>query len=166
MNGRRSCDLHVLVQSGCDEVLCRTAETTPAAYYMEMLHRCREKVPGVAVSSDFIVGFCGETEESFQKSMDLVREAKFKNSFIFKYSERSGTKAAERYPDDVPEEVKKRRNNDLLHVQNENSRRPPSTGWTVVEVLAEPVAAKCPRRPGATCDREGAGEVMQLTAGA
>jgi tRNA-2-methylthio-N6-dimethylallyladenosine synthase len=68
------------------------------------------------------VGFCGETEESFQKSMDLVREAKFKNSFIFKYSERGGTKAAEKYPDDVPDDVKKRRNNDLLAVQNENSR--------------------------------------------
>jgi tRNA-2-methylthio-N6-dimethylallyladenosine synthase len=53
--------------------------------------------------------------------MELVRESKFKNSFIFKYSERSGTKAADRYPDDIPEEVKKRRNNDLLAVQNANS---------------------------------------------
>ena len=92
-----------------------------ASYYREMLARCRETVPGVAVSSDFIVGFCGETEESFAKSMDLVRDAKFKNSFIFKYSERPGTKAADRYPDDVPEEVKKRRNNDLLAMQNANS---------------------------------------------
>src|SRR5262249_51464722 len=68
------------------------------------------------------VGFCGETDASFDKSMDLVRDGRFKNSFIFKYSERPGTKAADRYPDDVPEEVKKRRNNDLLLVQNENSR--------------------------------------------
>jgi len=74
------------------------------------------------VSSDFIVGFCGETEESFQKSVELVRIAGFKNSFIFKYSERPGTKAAEHYPDDVAEEVKKCRNNDLLVIQNENSR--------------------------------------------
>src|SRR5437660_9908288 len=83
-----------------------------------MLARCRAKVPGVAISSDFIVGFCGETEESFQRSCDLVRESGFKNSFIFKYSPRPGTKADELFPDDVPEEIKKRRNNDLLAIQN------------------------------------------------
>jgi tRNA-2-methylthio-N6-dimethylallyladenosine synthase len=75
-------------------------------------------VPGVAVSSDFIVGFCGETEESFRRSCDLVAEAGFKNSFIFKYSPRPGTKGDELFADDVPEEVKKRRNNDLLAIQN------------------------------------------------
>jgi len=114
--------LHVPVQSGCDEMLKRMKRNYTAGYYVEMLARCREKVPGVSVSSDFIVGFCGETEESFQKSVELVRIAGFKNSFIFKYSERPGTKAAEHYPDDVAEEVKKCRNNDLLVIQNENSR--------------------------------------------
>jgi len=130
--------LHVPVQSGCDEVLKRMKRNYTAAYYREMLARCRELVPGVSVSSDFIVGFCGETEESFQLTMDLVREAQFKNSFIFKYSERGGTKAADRYPDDVPEDVKKRRNNDLLAVQNENSRldHRAQVGATV-EVLVE-----------------------------
>ena len=113
--------LHVPVQSGCDEMLKRMKRLYTVASYREMLHRCREKVPGVAISSDFIVGFCGETEASFQLTMDLVREAKFKNSFIFKYSPRPGTKADDLYADDVPEEVKKRRNNDLLAVQNANS---------------------------------------------
>ena len=113
--------LHVPAQSGCDEVLKRMKRIYTADYYAEMLARCREKVPGVAVSSDFIVGFCGETEESFAKTVELVRAARFKNSFIFKYSERPGTKAADRYPDDIPEVVKKRRNNDLLAVQNANS---------------------------------------------
>jgi tRNA-2-methylthio-N6-dimethylallyladenosine synthase len=112
--------LHVPVQSGCDEMLKRMKRLYSVGEYREMLLRTRERVPGVAVSSDFIVGFCGESESSFQKSMDLVRESKFKNSFIFKYSERPGTKAAERYRDDIPEDVKKRRNNDLLSVQNEN----------------------------------------------
>ena len=83
-----------------------------------MLARCREIVPNVAVSSDFIVGFAGETEESFQKTCDLVRDARFKNSFIFKYSPRPGTRGHELYADDVPEDVKKRRNNDLLAIQN------------------------------------------------
>jgi len=112
--------LHVPVQSGCDEVLGRMKRNYTVSYYREMLARCREKVPGVAISSDFIVGFCGETESSFAKSIDLVAESMFRNSFIFKYSERPGTKAAGKYPDDVPEAVKKRRNHDLLEVQDRN----------------------------------------------
>ena len=114
--------LHVPVQSGCDDVLKRMKRNYTANYYMEMLSRCREKVPGVSVSSDFIVGFCGETDDSYHKTEQLVRAARFKNSFIFKYSERPGTKAADRFSDDVPDDVKKRRNNELLAIQTENSR--------------------------------------------
>ena len=110
--------LHVPAQSGCNDVLKRMKRLYTVEYYREMLARCREKVPGVAISSDFIVGFCGETEQSFQKTCDLVRGAGFKNSFIFKYSPRPGTKGHELYADDVPEESKKRRNNDLLAIQN------------------------------------------------
>jgi tRNA-2-methylthio-N6-dimethylallyladenosine synthase len=113
--------LHVPAQSGCDSVLKRMKRLYTVGFYKEMLARCREKVPGVAISSDFIVGFCGETEESFQRTCDLVREGGFKNSFIFKYSARPGTKADELFADDVPEEVKKRRNNDLLAIQNQVS---------------------------------------------
>ncbi len=151
--------LHVPVQSGCDEVLKRMKRNYTASYYMEMLARCRGLVPGVSVSSDFIVGFCGETEESFLKSMNLVREAKFKNSFIFKYSERGGTKAAEKYPDDVPDDVKKRRNNDLLAVQNENSRADhrAQVGKTV-EVLVEG-----PSRMSKANPDHKVGGVVQLT---
>lgn len=113
--------LHVPAQHGDDEQLRRMKRLYTVEFYREMLARCRERVPGVAVSSDFIVGFCGETEEQFERSCDLVREAGFKNSFIFKYSPRPGTKADDLYPDDVPEEVKKRRNNDLLAIQNKVS---------------------------------------------
>jgi tRNA-2-methylthio-N6-dimethylallyladenosine synthase len=130
--------LHVPAQSGCDEVLKRMKRLYTVGYYREMLHRCRERVTGVAISSDFIVGFCGESEESFQKSCDLVAESGFKNSFIFKYSARPGTKADDLYPDDISEEVKKRRNNDLLAIQGRVSladhRR--QIGRTV-EVLVE-----------------------------
>jgi tRNA-2-methylthio-N6-dimethylallyladenosine synthase len=114
--------LHVPVQSGCNDVLKRMKRLYTVEYYREMLARCRERVPGVAISSDFIVGFCGETEESFERSCELVRTAGFKNSFIFKYSPRPGTKGHELYADDVAEEVKKRRNNDLLALQTEVSR--------------------------------------------
>jgi tRNA-2-methylthio-N6-dimethylallyladenosine synthase len=98
-----------------------------AEYYRDMLRRIYETIPGAAVTSDFIVGFCGETEADFEQTVDLVREGRFKNSFIFKYSPRPGTKAAERFADDVPEEVKRRRNNELLALQNavslEDNRR-------------------------------------------
>ena len=130
--------LHVPAQSGCNEVLKRMKRLYTVEYYKEMLDRCRAKVPGVAISSDFIVGFCGETEESFQKSCDLVRESGFKNSFIFKYSPRPGTKGHELYADDVDEETKRRRNNDLLAIQNKVSLQDHLT-WVGkrVEVLVE-----------------------------
>jgi len=110
--------LHVPAQSGSNAVLKRMKRGYTVEQYREMLGRIRATVPGAAVTSDFIVGFCGETEEDFAETVDLVRESRFKNSFIFKYSERPGVKAAQLYADDVPEEVKRRRNNDLLAIQN------------------------------------------------
>ncbi len=130
--------LHVPAQSGCNEVLKRMKRLYTVEYYRDMLARCRERVPGVAISSDFIVGFCGETEESFERSCDLVATSGFKNSYIFKYSSRPGTKGAELYADDVPEETKKRRNNDLLAIQNAVSLADQQTRvGQEVEVLVE-----------------------------
>jgi tRNA-2-methylthio-N6-dimethylallyladenosine synthase len=134
--------LHVPAQSGCNDVLKRMKRLYTVEYYRDMLHRCRERVPGVAISSDFIVGFCGESEESFLKTCDLVRDATFKNSFIFKYSPRPGTKADELFPDDVAEETKKRRNNDLLALQNaasvaDHRRRVGETVDVLVEGLSK-----------------------------
>ena len=80
--------LHVPLQSGCDDVLKRMKRGYTVGEYREMMHRIRELIPGCAVSSDFIVGFCGESEEAFQKSMETIQEFRFKNSFIFKYSKR------------------------------------------------------------------------------
>ena len=114
--------LHVPAQSGCDEVLKRMKRGYTVALYDEMLERIKETVPDAAVSSDFIVGFCGETEASFRKSLALVERARFKNSFIFKYSPRTGTKADTLLIDDVPEDVKRRRNNELLAAQNQISQ--------------------------------------------
>ncbi|HBN74214.1 MAG TPA: tRNA (N6-isopentenyl adenosine(37)-C2)-methylthiotransferase MiaB [Planctomycetaceae bacterium] len=110
--------LHVPLQHGCDEVLKKMKRGYTVPEYRDMMHRIREIIPNCAVSSDFIVGFCGETEEAHQKTMDAVREFRFKNSFIFKYSERAGTKAADNYPDDIEDKVKKRRNNEMLDLQN------------------------------------------------
>jgi len=130
--------LHVPAQSGSNAVLRRMRRGYTVEAYREMLARIRETVPGAAVTSDFIVGFCGESEADFQATMDLVRDARFKNSFIFKYSARPSTKAAALFPDDVPETVKRRRNNELLALQNAISLEDnqPLVGRTV-EILVE-----------------------------
>lgn len=113
--------LHVPAQHGANDVLKRMRRRYSVEEYKEMVDKIYATIPGAAITSDFIVGFCGETEEEFQKTVELVRYARFKNSFIFKYSERPGNEAALKFKDDVPEEVKKRRNNELLAVQNEIS---------------------------------------------
>jgi len=113
--------LHTPLQSGCDDVLKLMKRGYTVEQYREMMGRIREIVPDCSVSSDFIVGHPGETEASFLRSVESVREFRFKNSFIFKYSPRPGTKAFERLADDVPEDEKRRRNNALLAVQNEIS---------------------------------------------
>src|SRR6185295_17879895 len=100
--------LHVPAQSGSNEVLARMKRGYTVEDYREMLSRIRATIPEAAVTSDFIVGFCGETEEDFQQTYELVAESRFKNSFIFKYSERPGTKAPDLWPDDVPEEANRR----------------------------------------------------------
>ncbi len=149
--------LHVPLQSGANRILQRMKRGYTVEDYREMMARIREFLPAAAVSSDFIVGFCGETEEEFQQSVQLVRECRFKSSFIFKYSERPGTKAAELLPDDVPEEVKRRRNHELLALQDaiseEDNQR--FLGGTV-EVLVEG-----PSR--AAGKRDEGGDVLQLT---
>ncbi len=130
--------LHIPAQSGSNPILKRMHRGYTVESYREMLSQIRDTIPGVAITSDFIVGFPGETEEDYRRTADLVRDARFKNSFIFKYSPRPGTKAAEQFEDDVSDEVKRRRNNDLLAIQNaislEDNR--PLVGREV-EVLVE-----------------------------
>ncbi|MCG8451197.1 MAG: tRNA (N6-isopentenyl adenosine(37)-C2)-methylthiotransferase MiaB [Pirellulales bacterium] len=149
--------LHVPIQSGSNRILERMKRGYTVEEYLEMMERIREWLPEAAVTSDFIVGFCGETEEDFQLTCDIVRQQRFKNSFIFKYSERPGTKGAELYPDNVPEEVKKRRNNELLVMQNAISEEDnqPFLGREV-EVLVEGPSK-------ASVKQEVAGEQVQLT---
>lgn len=111
--------LHVPAQSGSDAVLKRMKRGYTTSDYYEMMDRINSILPQAAVSSDFIVGFCGETDDDFRQTIDLVKRCRFKNSFIFKYSERPGTRGAELYADDVTEEVKQQRNLELLEVQNQ-----------------------------------------------
>jgi tRNA-2-methylthio-N6-dimethylallyladenosine synthase len=141
--------LHVPAQSGCDTILKRMKRMYTVGFYENMLARVRESIPDVAVSSDFIVGFCGEDEVSFERTVALVERSRFKNSFIFKYSPRQGTKAGGLYRDDVPEAVKKRRNSELLALQNAISLED-NLRWVgrTVQVLVEGVSRKTARRDG------------------
>ena len=113
--------LHIPAQHGANSVLERRRRRYTVEQYKELVDRIYATIPNASITSDFIVGFCGETEEEFAQTVDLVRYARFKNSYIFKYSVRPGNEAARIFQDDVPEEVKKRRNNELLAVQNEVS---------------------------------------------
>jgi tRNA-2-methylthio-N6-dimethylallyladenosine synthase len=113
--------LHIPAQSGSNEVLKRMKRGYTVEDYREMYARIREMIPDAAVTSDFIIGFCGETEDDFEATKQLLCESRFKNSFIFKYSPREGTKGYELYADDVPEDVKRRRNTELLDLQTEIS---------------------------------------------
>ncbi len=154
--GKVSPYLHVPAQSGSNRILQRMKRGYTVEDYREMLARIRERVPEAAVTSDFIVGFSGDTEEDFDQTIDLVRESRFKNSFIFKYSERPGTKGASVYPDDVAQDVKKRRNNELLAIQNAISEEDnqPLIGRQV-EVLVEGPSKNARRQADG-------GDVLQL----
>jgi tRNA-2-methylthio-N6-dimethylallyladenosine synthase len=119
---RRICRyLHAPAQHGSDRILKLMNRGYTAGQYRDFLARAREHMPDVCIASDFIVGFPTETEEDFAATADLVRHSRFKNSFIFKYSPRPGTVAIDRFADDVPEETKRRRNSELLAVQQEVS---------------------------------------------
>ncbi len=141
--------LHVPLQSGSNEILKRMKRGYTVEEYLEMMQRIREWLPAAAVTSDFIVGFCGETEADFERTCDVVRRQRFKNSFIFKYSERPGTKGAQLYPDDVPEDVKKRRNHELLAIQNEISEadNQPFLGREVEVLVEGPSKASLKQQP-------------------
>jgi tRNA-2-methylthio-N6-dimethylallyladenosine synthase len=122
----RDCDricryLHVPAQSGSDRMLKLMNRGYGAQAYLEFIDRARAMMPDVSLASDFIVGFPTETEGDFKKTVELLKYCRFKNSFIFKYSPRPGTVAIDRFSDDVPEDVKRRRNNELLAVQQEVS---------------------------------------------
>ena len=112
--------LHMPAQSGSDRILEKMRRQYTSAHYRELVDMARSIVPGIKIASDFIVGFPGETEEDFQETVSLLKDVRYQNSFIFKYSPRTGTAAIE-FTDDVIEETKKSRNHILLESQKEIS---------------------------------------------
>ena len=134
--------LHLPVQSGDDAVLRRMGRQYTVASYLELVAQLRAAVPGISLTTDVIVGFCGETEEQFERTLELLRAVRYETVFAAAFSPRPGTPAA-RLTDDVPAAEKKRRLNALLEVQ-EGIGLEANQAWVgrTTEVLVEAV-----RRP-------------------
>jgi tRNA-2-methylthio-N6-dimethylallyladenosine synthase len=132
--------LHLPVQSGSDKILAAMNRGYTGGYYLNLVRQLRELVPDIALYTDIIVGFPGESEQDFQLTCRLMEEIQYDGAFIFKYSLRPGTGAA-RLEDDVPLEVKKERNKILLDLQNEISdRKNKALVGKRLEVLVEGVS--------------------------
>ena len=113
--------IHLPVQSGSDRILKLMNRKYTREWYMDRVAAIRRIVPDCGLSTDIFVGYCSETEEDHQLSLSLMRECGYDSAFMFKYSERPGTYASRHLPDDVSEEVKIRRLNELIALQNELS---------------------------------------------
>jgi tRNA-2-methylthio-N6-dimethylallyladenosine synthase len=111
--------LHVPAQSGSDRILRLMNRGYSVQEYRDFIDRARAMMPEICIASDFIVGFPTESDEDFAQTIELLKYGRFKNSFIFKYSPRPGTVAIDRFKDDVPQDVKRRRNSELLAVQQQ-----------------------------------------------
>ncbi|CUS82724.1 tRNA-2-methylthio-N6-dimethylallyladenosine synthase [Candidatus Kryptonium thompsonii] len=108
--------IHLPVQSGSDRILQLMNRTYDRKHYLELVKKIRETIPGVSLSTDIIAGFPTETEEDHKMTLSLLEEVRFDGAFMFKYSPREGTKAYE-MGDDVPDEVKIRRLNEIIELQ-------------------------------------------------
>ncbi|HTS43190.1 MAG TPA: tRNA (N6-isopentenyl adenosine(37)-C2)-methylthiotransferase MiaB [Puia sp.] len=114
--------IHLPVQSGSTRILQLMNRTYTREWYMSKINRIREIIPDCGISSDIIAGFCTETEEDHQDTLSLMELAQYDMSYMFYYSERPGTLAARRYQDDLPEEIKKKRLNEIVKQQNRLSQ--------------------------------------------
>lgn len=114
--------IHLPVQSGNTRILAQMNRTYTREWYLNKVKRIREIMPDCGLSTDVISGFCTETEEEHQETLSLMELSRFDMAYMFSYSERPGTLAARRYTDDVPEDVKKRRLEEIINLQNKHSR--------------------------------------------
>ena len=138
--------VHLPLQSGSNRILKAMHRTYTAEKYVDLVRRIRHAREGIAITTDIIVGFPGETEEDYKQTQDLVEEIQFDNAFVFRYSPRRDTPAAE-MPDQIDERIKEQRNQDLLRVVNKSTRR---SGQRLVgrsvEVLCEGPSKTNPAR--------------------
>jgi tRNA-2-methylthio-N6-dimethylallyladenosine synthase len=119
--------IHLPVQSGSTRMLQLMNRTYTREWYLAKVARIKEIMPDASISTDIIAGFCTETEQDHQDTISIMKEANYDYSYMYFYSERPGTLAAKRYEDDIPEEVKKRRLQEIVDVQwvlsNESNKK-------------------------------------------
>lgn len=113
--------IHLPVQSGSSATLKKMNRKYTREMYLERIQSIRKLVPQAAISTDIIAGFCGETEADHELTLSLMQEVGFDFAYMFKYSERPGTTAADKFEDDVPEEIKSRRLQQIIDLQNQLS---------------------------------------------
>ena len=110
--------IHLPVQSGSDRMLEKMNRKYDSATYLERIEKIREIIPDAAITTDIIAGFCSETEEEHQATIELLKKVRFDSAFMFQYSQRPNTKAARHFEDDVPLETKTRRLNEIIELQS------------------------------------------------
>ena len=130
--------IHLPVQSGSDRILKLMNRKYTREWYMDRVNAIRSIIPDCSITTDIFVGYHSETEEDHQLSLSLMREVGYDSAFMFKYSERPGTYASKHLPDDVPEEVKLRRLNELIALQTEiSAQKNKKDEGKVFDVLVE-----------------------------
>lgn len=137
--------IHLPAQSGSSRILELMNRKYDREWYMERIKAIRNILPVCSVSSDMIAGFCTETEEDHEASLGLMKWAEYDFAYMFKYNERPDTKAARKYPDDVPDKVKTRRLNEIIELQNKLSLESKKKDiGNVYDVLVEGFSKKSP----------------------
>lgn len=149
--------IHLPVQSGSDRLLEKMRRRYTAEWYLERVAMIREVLPGCGITTDVIAGFCSETEEDHQQTLELFRKVGFDYAFMFYYSERPGTLAARHYPDDVPLDVKTRRLNEIIALQSELSLK--SNQNDIGKTFRVLVEGPSKKNPEELCGRSGSNKM-------
>lgn len=149
--------IHLPVQSGSDRLLEKMRRGYTAEWYLERVAMIREVLPGCGITTDVIAGFCSETEEDHQQTLELFRKVGFDYAYMFYYSERPGTLAARHYPDDVPLDVKTRRLNEIIALQSELSLK--SNQNDIGKTFRVLVEGPSKKNPEELCGRSGSNKM-------
>ena len=149
--------IHLPVQSGSDRLLEKMRRRYTAEWYLERVAMIREVLPGCGITTDVIAGFCSETEEDHQQTLELFRKVGFDYAYMFYYSERPGTLAARHYPDDVPLDVKTRRLNEIIALQSELSLK--SNHNDIGKTFRVLVEGPSKKNPEELCGRSGSNKM-------
>lgn len=149
--------IHLPVQSGSDRLLEKMRRRYTAEWYLERVAMIREVLPGCGITTDVIAGFCSETKEDHQQTLELFRKVGFDYAYMFYYSERPGTLAARHYPDDVPLDVKTRRLNEIIALQSELSLK--SNQNDIGKTFRVLVEGPSKKNPEELCGRSGSNKM-------